>query len=462
MIKTKLISASVLSLGLASCQTTQVGAPSSDFDGVYSWEKTCDGGPGYGLSSKWDGSKFIIRGGEVTNNKGGAGRYTISKGSRVDNTGTIYIFGTRGSPSGKIGDFTIEGNLRAKNPQFKISNGGKIAEGPLSGTFGYSVMRPCVVSFKLEEKIVSESSRSDTGVEGSTLVIESKNTTTVFELLADNGESVPVKVVLNNTKELQKNGLAIVVPSSTPNMDDEEFYASKFRKLGLATAVIYGAGPRFTSKFSARYTSDVIVRDVAEAISVISAKMGAPKNIFVIGSSTGSLGIFKLAWADLRAKYPELKSVTAGFMVNAACPDSFLGKWDEGTAIYAMNGVDDDSTPASTCQTLESSGMVPGFKSLKYPGAHHFESPNYGPTERVDGMHILPTCSINYSRDLHTQVKRRDGSDNWNTEEKGFGDKLYKWLGKTCVRRGNLQGYNKKGSDSMWGDINKIVVFGGL
>ena len=97
MIKTKLISASVLSLGLASCQTTQVGAPSSDFDGVYSWEKTCDGGPGYGLSSKWDGSKFIIRGGEVTNNKGGAGRYTISKGSRVDNTGTIYIFGTRES-----------------------------------------------------------------------------------------------------------------------------------------------------------------------------------------------------------------------------------------------------------------------------------------------------------------------------------------------------------------------------
>ena len=210
----------------------------------------------------------------------------------------------RASPSGKIGDFTIEGNLRAKNPQFKISNGGKIAEGPLSGTFGYSVMRPCVVSFKLEEKIVSESSRSDTGVKGSTLVIESKNTTTVFELLADNGESVPVKVVLNNAKELQKNGLAIVVPSSTPNMDDEEFYASKFRKLGLATAVIYGAGPRFTSKFSARYTSDVIVRDVAEAISVISAKMGAPKNIFVIGSSTGSLGIFKLAWADLRAKYP--------------------------------------------------------------------------------------------------------------------------------------------------------------
>jgi hypothetical protein len=124
--------------------------------------------------------------------------------------------------------------------------------------------------------------------------------------------------------------------------------------------------------------------------------------------------------------------------------------------------VDDDSTPASTCKTIAASGMVPGFKSLTYPGAHHFESPVYGPTEWVDGMHILPTCSINYSRELHTQVKRRDGSDVWDTKEKGFGKALYTWLGKTCVKRGNLQGYDKKGSDLMWGDVNKIVVFGGL
>ena len=39
MLKTKILFASVLSVGLVSCQTTQVGAPSSDFDGVYSWKK---------------------------------------------------------------------------------------------------------------------------------------------------------------------------------------------------------------------------------------------------------------------------------------------------------------------------------------------------------------------------------------------------------------------------------------
>ena len=301
-------------------------------------------------------------------------------------------------------------------------------------------MRPCVASLKLEKKLRTASG----GARGDILMIQSKNTTTEFDLLADEGKAVPVKVALANTAGLEKSGLAIIVPSSTPNMDDEEYYASKLRKLGLATAVIYGAGPRFTSKFSARYTSNMIVRDVAETIRAVSKKLATPKSIFVMGSSTGSLGVLKLAWADFRAKYPQLKQVTAGFMVNAACPDSFLGKWDGGTAIYALNGEDDDSTPASACKTLEASGNVAGFKSLTYPGAHHFESPEYGPTERVDGMHIIPTCSINYASDLHIQLQRRDGSDGWDSKEKGFGDALYKWLGKTCVGKGNLQGYNKR------------------
>ena len=323
-------------------------------------------------------------------------------------------------------------------------------------------MRPCVASFKFERKLAATSGEATAGTRSDTLMIESKNTTTELDLLADEGKAVPVKVELGNTANLEKSGLAIIVPSSTPNMDDEEYYARKLRKLGLATAVVYGADPRYTTKFSARYTSSMIVRDVAETIQVVSAKIGTPKSVYVMGSSTGSLGVFKLAWGDYRTKYPQLKQITAGFMVNAACPDSFLGNWDSNTPIYALNGEEDDSTPASACKTLEASGNVVGLKSLTYPGAHHFESPEYGPTERVDGMHVIPTCSLNYTSELHVQIKRRDDSDNWNTKEQGFGDKLYKWLGKTCVRRGNLQGYNKKGSDLMWGDINKIVVLGGL
>ncbi len=453
------IVAAIVSVSLSACQTTQIGSPSSKFDGIYAFSYTCDDGAGFSMSSKWDGSSFVVRNGVVSNNKAGAGRFTVSGGSRVDDTGAIYISGSRGNLSGsRPKTFVIQGNLLDQGPKYKITRDGKTATGPMTGSYGGKQMRPCVAAFKSPKKLPA--ARRDGNAD--TLSIMSKNTTTVFDLLADKGTQVPVKVVLANTQQLKKNGLAIIVPSSTPDMDDEEYYASKFRKLGLATAVIYGAGPRYTSKFSAKYTSDVIVRDVAETISVLSDELGKPKKIYVMGSSTGSLGVFKLAWTDLRAKYPQLKQVTAGFMVNAACPDSYLGNWDNGTPIYALNGVDDDSTPASTCKTIAASGMVPGFKSLTYPGAHHFESPVYGPTEMVDGMHILPTCSINYSRELHTQVKRRDGSDVWDTREKGFGKALYTWLGKTCVKRGNLQGYDKRGSDLMWGDVNKIVVFGGL
>ncbi|MGB1006247.1 MAG: hypothetical protein ACPGVX_03675 [Thalassobaculaceae bacterium] len=60
---------------LAGCQTTQIGAPSADFDGVYAFKYTCDDGPGYGMSSKWDGSKFIVKGGAVSNNRGGRGAF---------------------------------------------------------------------------------------------------------------------------------------------------------------------------------------------------------------------------------------------------------------------------------------------------------------------------------------------------------------------------------------------------
>ena len=74
----------------------------------------------------------------------------------------------------------------------------------------------------------------------------------------------------------------------------------------------------------------------------------------------------------------------------------------------------------------------------------------------------LPTCSIKYRRDLHTQVKRRDGSDAWGTKERGYGNASYKWLGKTCVKRHNLQGYNEKGSGMVCCDTNKIIGFGSL
>ena len=60
--------------------------PSNAFDGVYIFSHVCFNKktgkqwPG----DKYDGSRFIIREGKVSNNRAGAGRYTINVESRID------------------------------------------------------------------------------------------------------------------------------------------------------------------------------------------------------------------------------------------------------------------------------------------------------------------------------------------------------------------------------------------
>ena len=94
---------------------------------------------------------------------------------------------------------------------------------------------------------------------------------------------------------------------------------------------------------------------------------------------------------------------------------------------------------------------------VAFSRVQEFESPRFGPTQQVDGMHIIPTCSLNINERLFTTLSRRDGSDSWQTETMGYGDKLYNWLGRTCVRQGHKQGYDPKGGPMFWFDIKLIV-----
>ena len=309
----------------------------------------------------------------------------------------------------------------------------------------------------------SESSQVVSTSASSQIYISSKNTITEIDLLNDKGKSITIKVELDDVDKIKTTGLVIIATSSTPNMDDEEWYASKFKGFGLATAIVHSAAPRFKSKFSAAYTSNTIARDIAETVSAVSNKFGPPKSIFVLGGSLGSHAVFKTAWSDIRERYPQLKMLTAGFMMNAACPDSFLGRWDSSLPIYALNGIDDTSTPPSACKTLAASGKVPSFKSLTYPGDHHFESIIDSPVRwMAHSKHVIPTCSIDYQADLYPILKRRDGSGLWDSKESGFGKPMYKWLGKNCVKKGNRHGYNKKGSAMVWDDIKTIISSGKL
>ena len=71
----------------------KVGKPSSKYDGAYTYSDYCRGSKN---SNAYDGSQFIIRDGMVTNDRGGAGRWTIDeKKSKVDEKGKIYIKGER-------------------------------------------------------------------------------------------------------------------------------------------------------------------------------------------------------------------------------------------------------------------------------------------------------------------------------------------------------------------------------
>ena len=71
--------------------------PSNAFDGVYTFSHVCfNKKTGEQWPGNWfDGSKFIIKKGKISNNRGGAGRYIIDVESRIDQKGTIYIKGKR-------------------------------------------------------------------------------------------------------------------------------------------------------------------------------------------------------------------------------------------------------------------------------------------------------------------------------------------------------------------------------
>ena len=70
-----------------------VGKPSSKYDGAYTFSDYFRGSKN---SNAYDGSQFIIKDGMVSNDRGGAGRWTLDeKKSRVDDKGKIYIKGER-------------------------------------------------------------------------------------------------------------------------------------------------------------------------------------------------------------------------------------------------------------------------------------------------------------------------------------------------------------------------------
>jgi len=460
----KNIKNSLLILILFTSTALAVGKPSSKYDGAYTFSDFCRGSKN---SNAYDGSQFIIRDGMVTNDRGGAGRWTIDeKKSKVDEKGKIYIKGERrGNKS------VITGNLNNDEKkysvyQFKRKVGGK-SQYYGDKKYGNLKMKrkykgdsdyvPCVINFKrigdVPKKVVSKDDRKVTEIS-----INSKNTNDDIALLNNDGTNQKVRVELRNLESIT-NGLIIVVPSSTPNMDDELYYEKQVSKHGYATAIVYGAEPRYQKKFTGSYTSSMILYDAIATIDEISKQYGKLKEVILIGSSTGSLAIFKAGWQDLRNNYPSLNLITKGFMINAACPDVSEVKYSDKIQMYAINGQQDESTPSWVCKNLKDSSKNPNLHLLTYAGGHHFESQMYPPSKfDAESMHALPTCSLNYKSNLNQIIKRRDGSKEWDGEEKGYKKDQKKWFGKNCIGKGTLQGYAEYGAKQFWADVKSIIV----
>ena len=416
---------------------------SSKYDGAYTYTHFCKGDN----NSKFDGSQFIIKNGIISNDRGGGGRWVIKKEFKVDDEGKIKFKGIR-----KDRKYTVKGKL--------IIEGGNIT-GKLSAkrhpkSSGGSYKK-CEMVFKrvgnVPEKISFEDSREIVEIN-----ILSKNTNDDITLLNNDGKDQEVRVELRNLDSIS-NGLIIIVPSSTPNMEDELYYEKQVSGFKYATAIVYGAEPRYQKKFTGSYTSSMILYDAISTINKISEKFSKPKEVIIMGSSTGSLAVFKSGWQDLRDKYPALKLITMGFMINAACPDQSDAKYNDNIQIYAINGKQDESTPPWTCKNLKNSSNNPNLHLLTYSGGHHFESAMYPPSKYdMNSMHALPTCSLNYKANLHQIIKRRDGSLEWDGETKGYKKKQKKWFNKNCIDKGTLQGYEEYGAKNFWADVKSIIV----
>ena len=421
--------------------------PSNAFDGVYTFSHVCfNKKTGEQWPGNWfDGSKFIIKKGKISNNRGGAGRYIIDVESRIDQKGTIYIKGKR-----KNHNFYSFGKFNKKYKENSV-----ILKGMAGKDKPADKGSPCELKLTWAS-VLKESAKVDK-FNMLEIKFESKNTIEEIALLRSEGTKIEVKAQVRNIDKIG-NGIIIVVPSSTPNMSDELIYEGKIKDLNYASAIIYGADPRFSSKFSINYTSSMIMYDVIAFIKELEKKYPKPKDIILMGSSTGSLAIFKAAWQKYRDTFPIMQNISKVFMINAACPDTFYGELNSDIMIYAINGKDDDSTPGWVCKNLKTSKNYSNIVLLSYDGAHHFESENYDKTKfEAQGKHILPTCSINYKKNLHSVIKVRNSDKQRDAEVKGFNKEHREWVYKNCLKEGNYQGYDKKGAAEFWQDVRSII-----
>lgn len=441
-----------------------IGAASSTFDGVYKYDYMCNGDK-IGSSSPWDGSKFFIKNGTIKNDRGGAGRIKMEFG-KVDDQGRFLMKFYRVSPGGKNytgRDFLFTGQLgTGATKKFKNRH--------LAGNFlGFGYGRPVAGGNKDDgkfrytlgcvgflEKIgelseVVEAKQFD----GLSIVLKSRNPKDAFDLLQDQGDELYIKIKISGNDKQTKKGFVLILPSSTPDMKDEEYYARAFNEMGYASVVLYGAEPRFSSKFSTAYTSYMQARDAIAALDLLQSKYGLGDVVAITGSSQGSLAALRTSMLPYAKKFPNLAKISHIIMINAACPDSLEVPISQNTKVITLNGRSDNALPPEICSNMKTSSSA-DITNVVYDGGHHFESPFF--TKGIsDGKHLLANCAIAVHENLEESAMIRSTGEIKRLLKGESHEEYSKWIIENCLGSGTVEGYEEKSAKQMWADLETFL-----
>jgi len=437
-----------------------IGVASNAFDGVYKYDYMCNGDK-IGSSSPWDGSKFFIKNGTIKNDRGGAGRIKMEFG-KVDDQGRFLMKFYRASSGGKNytgRDFLFTGQLgtgatkKFKNRHltgnfFGFGYGRPVAGGEKDdGKFRYTLGCVGFLEKTGELSEVVEAKQFD----GLSIVLKSRNPRDAWDLLQDNGDELHIKIKISGNDAQTKKGFVLVLPSSTPDMKDEEYYAQAFNEMGYASVVLYGAEPRFSSKFSTAYTSYMQARDAIAALDFLENKYGLGDVVAITGSSQGSLAALRTSMLPYAETFPNLAKISHIIMINAACPDSVEVPISQNAKVITLNGRSDNALPPEICSNMKASSNA-DITNVVYDGGHHFESPFFK-KGISDGKHLLANCAIAVHENLEESTMIRSTGEIKRLLKGGSHEEYSKWIIKNCLGSGTVEGYEKNSAKQMWADL---------
>ena len=169
-----------------------------------------------------------------------------------------------------------------------------------------------------------------------------------WALLDDQGDEVKVEIKVSGDDTQLAKGIVLILPSSGPDMRDEEYYAQNILGMGFASAVVYGADPRYSSKF--QHLTPAICRRVTQprrwnfwtkrlvlAASLLSL---APHRAALLPCANGTLSgelsipVQDFAHCHVQRRCPDSLEVPVSSQAKII---TFNGRWDNAIPLVCAN-----------------------------------------------------------------------------------------------------------------------------